>query len=72
MAAQLAGASFVYDLVYNPTPTRFLREAESVGCETISGLEMLVAQAAGQFKLWTGSNAPEGVMREAANRAVRR
>jgi len=71
MGAQLAGASFVYDLVYNPTPTRFLREAESVGCETIDGLEMLIAQAAEQFKLWTGSAAPEGVMRAAANRALR-
>ena len=69
--AQLAGASFAYDLVYNPTPTRFLREAESVGCETINGLEMLVGQAAAQFKLWTGREAPESVMREAAIRAVR-
>lgn len=71
VAAQLAGASFAYDLVYNPTPTLFLREAESVGCETINGLEMLVGQAAEQFKLWTGSAAPESVMREAANRALR-
>lgn len=69
--AQLAGASFAYDLVYNPTPTRFLREAESVGCETLNGLEMLIGQAAAQFKLWTGSEAPEREMREAANRAVR-
>ena len=71
LAAQLAGASFAYDLVYNPTATRFLREAESVGCGTIDGLEMLVAQAAEQFRLWTGAEAPENVMREAANRGLR-
>ncbi|MBC8028484.1 MAG: shikimate dehydrogenase [Pyrinomonadaceae bacterium] len=69
-ASQLAGASFAYDLVYNPTRTRFLREAEGVGCETLGGLEMLVAQAEEQFRLWTGVSAPECVMRDAANRAL--
>lgn len=71
-ASQLDGTSFVYDLVYNPTQTRFLREAESVGCETLGGLEMLVAQAEEQFRLWTGVSAPAQVMREAADRALRR
>jgi 3-dehydroquinate dehydratase/shikimate dehydrogenase len=69
-AKQLSGAGFVYDLVYNPNPTRFLREAESVGCETLGGLEMLVAQAEEQFRLWTGAAAPEDVMFEAARRAL--
>lgn len=69
-ANQLAGANFVYDLVYNPTPTRFLREAATVGCETLGGLEMLVAQAEEQFRLWAGAAAPERVMREAADRAL--
>jgi len=69
---QLAGASFVYDLVYNPTSTRFLHEASIIGCETVGGLEMLVAQAEEQFRLWTGVNAPEHVMREAAERSLQR
>jgi 3-dehydroquinate dehydratase/shikimate dehydrogenase len=69
-ANQLSGASFVYDIVYNPISTRFLREAESAGCQTISGLEMLVAQAEEQFRLWTGAAAPTRVMREAADRAL--
>ncbi len=69
VASQLSGASFVYDLVYNPISTRFMAEAESVGCKTLGGLEMLVTQAEEQFKLWTGGTAPEGVMREAAKRA---
>ena len=70
-ASQLDGANFVYDLVYNPTQTRFLREAATVGCETLGGLEMLVAQAEEQFRLWAGAAAPERVMREAADRALR-
>lgn len=50
---QLTGARCVYDLIYNPPETRFLREARAAGCETLGGLEMLVAQARLQFELWT-------------------
>jgi 3-dehydroquinate dehydratase/shikimate dehydrogenase len=69
-AAQLRGARLAYDLVYNPAETRFLREAREAGCELIGGLEMLVTQAAEQFRLWTGDVAPEEVMRVAAVRAL--
>jgi 3-dehydroquinate dehydratase/shikimate dehydrogenase len=57
---------FVYDLVYNPPMTRLLREAAAAGCQTIGGLEMLVAQAREQFQWWTGAKPRAGVMREAA------
>jgi 3-dehydroquinate dehydratase / shikimate dehydrogenase len=57
---------YVYDLVYNPSITRLLRDAAEMGCETIGGLEMLVAQAHEQFQTWTGTRPPTGVMREAA------
>jgi 3-dehydroquinate dehydratase / shikimate dehydrogenase len=57
---------YVYDLVYNPPMTRLLREAGEVGCQTIGGLDMLVAQAHEQFQWWIGRKAPAGVMREAA------
>jgi shikimate dehydrogenase len=65
-ASQLRGARVAYDLVYNPRETRFLREASAAGCTTVGGLAMLVAQAAAQFKLWTGTDAPLEVMRDAA------
>ncbi len=68
---QLRGARLVYDLVYNPTETRFLREAREAGCQTLGGLAMLVAQATEQFKLWTGAAPPEGVMYEAAERGLK-
>lgn len=61
---------FVYDLVYNPARTRLLREAADAGCQTIGGLEMLVAQAHGQFQWWTGVCPPAGVMREAAEKRL--
>src|SRR4051812_6584089 len=57
---------YVYDLVYNPSITRLLRDAAARGCQTIGGLEMLVAQALEQFQWWTGTKPQAGVMREAA------
>jgi len=57
---------YVYELIYNPTTTRLLREAEGKGCQTIGGLDMLIAQAHEQFRWWTGTRPPAGVMREAA------
>jgi 3-dehydroquinate dehydratase / shikimate dehydrogenase len=57
---------YVYDLVYNPPATRLLRDAARMGCQTIGGLDMLVAQAHEQFQWWTGTRPPVGIMREAA------
>lgn len=68
--SQLRGSRVAYDLVYNPSETRFLREARAAGCETVGGLGMLVAQAEGQFRLWTGRVPPPGVMRAAAEKKL--
>jgi shikimate dehydrogenase len=68
-ASQLRGARAAYDLVYNPSETRFMREARAAGCEIVlGGLPMLVAQAAAQFKLWTGLDAPLEVMSAVAEK----
>jgi shikimate dehydrogenase len=56
----------VYDLIYNPPSTRLLREAAGAGCQTIGGLDMLVAQAEEQFAWWTDTRPEPGVMRAAA------
>lgn len=47
----------VYDVIYN-RETELLREARKVGCETLSGLDMFVYQAAESFRLWTGVEPP--------------
>jgi shikimate dehydrogenase len=69
-AEQLSGVRLAYDLVYNPIETRFLRAARAAGCETLSGLEMLIAQAVDQFKLWTGQSPNAEIMRAAAHAAL--
>ena len=68
-AAALTGR-LVYDLVYNPPATRLLRDATAAGCQTIGGLDMLVAQAQEQFDWWTGAQPPAGVMRGAASKRL--
>ena len=70
VAEQLRGVSLVYDLVYNPIQTVLLSEARSAGCEVLGGLEMLVAQAALQFKLWTNMQASSKLMYNAGASAL--
>ncbi len=60
----------VYDLVYNPPRTRLLREAEAAGCDTIGGLDMLVAQAEDQSEWWLGRRPPANLMRQAAQASL--
>ena len=66
----LPGARFdgalVYDLVYNPPFTRLLADAAAAGCDTLGGLEMLVAQAQAQQVYWIGRRPDAAVMRAAA------
>lgn len=66
----LARHAVVYDLVYNPPMTRFLREAQAQGARTVGGLEMLIYQGARAFELWTGKRAPIRIMRAAATAAL--
>ncbi len=67
---QLRGVRLAYDLVYNPVETRFLREGRAAGCETLSGIEMLLAQAIEQFKIWIGEEPDVDAMRAAALRSL--
>lgn len=57
--------AFVYDLIYNPVETRFMRQAAAAGCRTANGLGMLIHQGADAFHLWTGRRPDVAVMREA-------
>lgn len=54
--------AIVYDLVYNPRQTCFVREALTAGLCAQSGLGMLVEQAALAFSIWTGHVPPRDIM----------
>ena len=66
--ASFAAGQIVYDLVYGPTPTRLVRDAQNAGATALDGLAMLIGQAAGAFRLWTGHDLPLDRARAAAPR----
>ena len=53
-----------FDATYNPAKTRFLAEAEEMGCKIMNGLGMSLYQGAEQIELWSGKAAPVDVMRQ--------
>ncbi len=62
----------VFDTIYRPRKTRLLKLAEHRGIETVSGLEMFVAQGTAQWEIWTGERAPTKAMRRAVEDALAR
>lgn len=42
----------LFDLIYNPEKTLFLKQGEDKGATTINGYEMLVLQAERAFQIW--------------------
>lgn len=55
----------VFDAVYVPYETKFLKEAKTMGAKIIHGVEMLLYQGIAQFEYYTNLKAPEEVMRKA-------
>ena len=60
----------VMDVVFLPLETRLLGYAREKGCQTISGVRMLLHQACGQVELYTGHQAPIEVMEEVIEREL--
>ena len=60
----LSPDTLVFDAVYNPPVTKLIHQATAAGARTASGVEMFVRQAAAQFMMWTGKEAPVQVMRQ--------
>jgi 3-dehydroquinate dehydratase/shikimate dehydrogenase len=65
LASPELNCRLVFDLIYRPVETKLLQLAARRGIETVSGLEMFLAQGAAQWEIWTGERAPIAAMRRA-------
>ncbi|MCQ2740081.1 MAG: shikimate dehydrogenase [bacterium] len=63
--------TLVFDIVYNPIRTLFLKHAEVRGLRTVEGLDMLVYQAQHAIQIWTGETPDVNLMKIAALRALK-
>ncbi len=63
--AHLPKDAIAYDLIYTPSPTKFLQYAQQADITAIDGLEMLVQQGAAALKMWLRrETVPVDVMRQ--------
>ena len=60
----------IFDAVYINGKTDLIRDAASVGCKTVDGVQMLVNQGANSFRLWTGTNPNRELMLKEARKAM--
>jgi len=67
---RLAAGVTVYDLIYVPSPTRLLTDAQQRGAIALDGLEMLVQQGAAALELWIQQAAPVNIMRETLKQSL--
>ncbi|MBK8418561.1 hypothetical protein [Candidatus Villigracilis saccharophilus] len=65
--AILSKHTMIYDLVYNPRETKLVKDARAQGCSAVTGLGMLIEQAALAFQLWTGHTPPRDVLFDAVS-----
>lgn len=49
----ISSSHLLYDLVYNPTETVFLKKGKEQGASTVNGLSMLQQQAEEAWRIWT-------------------
>ena len=72
LEARELNCRLVFDLIYRPRVTTLMQLAARRGIETVSGVEMFVAQGTAQWEIWTGERAPVEPMRRAVLRALAR
>lgn len=68
--ARLGAGQVVADLVYDPLETPLLAAARARGATPVTGVGMLVHQAAHAFRAWTGEDPPVEVMSAAVVAAL--
>ncbi len=71
LVARCADVPAVFEVVYDPWPSPLAAAAQADGRVLVSGLDLLVHQAALQFVAFTGVSAPLEAMREAGERRWR-
>lgn len=64
-------AAAVIDLAYGESRTELVASSVDAGLPVVDGLQVLVAQAADSFRLWTGREAPVSVMQDALQKFSR-
>ena len=67
---KLTPETIVYDIVYNPSKTILIKEAQRRGLRTIGGLDMLIYQAERALQIWTGKLPDTDKMKIAALEAL--
>lgn len=67
---KLQGNTLVFDTIYNPEQTLFIKGAKATGCPVVTGLQMFVRQAAYQYLLFTGKEPPIDVMVKTLKKAI--
>ncbi|BAL82688.1 putative shikimate dehydrogenase [Selenomonas ruminantium subsp. lactilytica TAM6421] len=63
-------SAVVYDIIYTPAETLFLRQAREHGHVIINGEEMLAGQGAAALQLWTGCEPDLSCMQMALRKAL--
>jgi shikimate dehydrogenase len=70
LVAAWADVPVVFDVLYDPWPTPLAAAASAAGGTVVSGLDLLVHQAALQVELFTGRRVDVAVLRDAGERAL--
>ena len=69
-AAILTPDLMVYDMIYRPSVTRLLEDAQATGARTANGLSLLLHQGALSLEIWLNRPTPLDVMRRALDRVT--
>jgi len=72
LEARELNCRLLFDTIYRPRVTKLMQLAAHRGIETVSGVEMFVAQGTAQWEIWTGQRAPDKAMRAAVVAALER
>jgi shikimate dehydrogenase len=69
---KLKKGAVVFDVIYNPAKTEFLKRAEKLGAKIINGLDMLIFQGIESFYLWTGKRPKYALVKKSVEAFLRK